>query len=402
MIGMHALCFISCKNKEASYVNNEFADTIVITPNMIKESVPISELFCKVKFVPLETTDDCLIGEIDKLLIHNDNFLILDRMTSSLFIFSNMGKFIHKIQQVGRGPNEFVELHDFFINKENNYLILNGGAKLLFFDLDTYKPIKEEKLSLNTRIVYLGDTHIHFLNNGIWNGKYNIIAKRNGHTIYQHLPISEKNVGFNYSDGFPFSQPMQGNEVFFAEIFNNTIYRLNKDSMVVSYYIDFGKDELPKRFFEEIPINERTERILNSDYYFFLSDYYKNDKLFKFTFSHGDSELSYYNFFDRREEFIFKRIIDDFYLGIAPGKKLYVENDSNYIVSFHDVYSLKEGFEHHNMLLNNLPEYEKDNSKEMKGFLKSFKNNHSIYYETLKSLANKNEEDNYVISKWYY
>ena len=52
--------------------------------------------------------------------------------------------------------------------------------------------------------------------------------------------------------------------------------------------------------------------------------------------------------------------------------------------------------------LENLPEYEKDNSDEMKEFVKAFKNNHSVYYETLKTLSMKDDEDNYVIGKWFY
>ena len=399
IVGIYSICFISC-NKEIAYVNDKFADTIVINTKNVIEAIPISSLFKKVEFVPLETTDDCLIGEIDKLVIHNNKFFILDEMTSSLFIFSNKGEFIHKICQVGNGPNEYTELNNFFINKDNNNLILHGNSKLLFFDLDTYKQTKIENLSLNTQIAYFDDTFIHFLNNGIWNGNYNIVAKRNGQTVYQHLLISKENVGYTYSNDFPFSQPMQNNEVFFAEIFNNTIYLLNKDSMIVKYYIDFGRDALPKRFFESIPIEERSKRILNSGYCYFLSNYYRNEKLFRFNFTHGNKELSYYNFFDRREELIFNGFTDDYYLGVAPFRELFV--DSTFIVSFHDVNEFINGIQYHNKILENLPEYEKDNSDEKKVFLKEFKDKHLIYYETLKTLSMKDDEDNYVISKWYF
>ena len=395
-----SICLISCDPNQ-TYTNDRYADTIVINFSDIKESIPVSSLFKKVDFIPLETNDECLIGEIDKLLLYNNLFFILDQMTSSLFVFSQKGEFIHKIHQVGEGPDEYIDLDDFFIDKENNFLILFADSKLLFYDLHTYKLIKEEKLSPNTSIAYFGDTYVHFLNNGIWSGKFNIVAKRDGQTIYESLPISENNVGYTYSSPFPFSQPMDNNEVFFAEIFNNTIYLLNRDSIIVKYYIDFGNKSLPAKYFESIPVQERTKRVLETKYCFFLSGYYRNDKLFKFNFLYDGTELNYYNFFDRREEFIFTSFTDDLYLGVAPWQILYVNND--YVVSFHDVNRFKDGLKSHNMILDKIPEYEKDKeSEETKNFLQSFKINHELYYETLKELARKDDEDNYIITKWYY
>ncbi|MDR2774098.1 MAG: 6-bladed beta-propeller [Tannerella sp.] len=51
----------SCKDYNV-YVNDKFADTIVIDVKHIKDEVALSELFSKVEFVPLETNDNCITG----------------------------------------------------------------------------------------------------------------------------------------------------------------------------------------------------------------------------------------------------------------------------------------------------------------------------------------------------
>ena len=52
-------------------------------------------LFCGKEIVPLETTPECLISQIDKLEIADDKLYLLDDEQDFIFIFSRQGKFIH-------------------------------------------------------------------------------------------------------------------------------------------------------------------------------------------------------------------------------------------------------------------------------------------------------------------
>ena len=52
-------------------------------------------LFCGKEIVPLETTPECLISQIDKLEIADDKLYLLDDEQDFIFIFSRRGKFIH-------------------------------------------------------------------------------------------------------------------------------------------------------------------------------------------------------------------------------------------------------------------------------------------------------------------
>lgn len=49
-------------------------------------------LFCGKEIVPLETTPECLISQIDKLEIADDKLYLLDDEQDFIFIFSRQGK----------------------------------------------------------------------------------------------------------------------------------------------------------------------------------------------------------------------------------------------------------------------------------------------------------------------
>ena len=50
-------------------------------------------LFCGKEIVPLETTPECLISQIDKLEIADAKLYLLDDEQDFIFIFSRQGKF---------------------------------------------------------------------------------------------------------------------------------------------------------------------------------------------------------------------------------------------------------------------------------------------------------------------
>lgn len=58
--------------------------------------------------IPLETTDDCLIGQITNLFIVGDTLVVVDGDKSKqIFLFDTTGKFLSKISHFGEGPGEY-------------------------------------------------------------------------------------------------------------------------------------------------------------------------------------------------------------------------------------------------------------------------------------------------------
>ncbi|MES2427100.1 MAG: 6-bladed beta-propeller [Bacteroidota bacterium] len=56
-----------------------------------------TQIFKSISYIPLETTEESLFGEIYKLEITNDYYIISDRSTNSILLFQKDGKFYTKI-----------------------------------------------------------------------------------------------------------------------------------------------------------------------------------------------------------------------------------------------------------------------------------------------------------------
>lgn len=113
------LLFISCsqKNDIKNIYTNENTSIINIQEDL-KQISHLDSVFNDIKFLPLETKEECLISHISTLKI-NDSLIFINDNRRRLLIFGNDGKFKIQIGQWGEGPGEFLDLKDFIINKDN-------------------------------------------------------------------------------------------------------------------------------------------------------------------------------------------------------------------------------------------------------------------------------------------
>jgi hypothetical protein len=95
----------------------------------------LSGMMKSIKFIPLETTNQSLIGKwINKIKkINNKYYVAYDR--KELLEFDENGAFVKKIGHLGSGPGEYVELNDFDVF-ENGSIVINDAQQLMFYDKD--------------------------------------------------------------------------------------------------------------------------------------------------------------------------------------------------------------------------------------------------------------------------
>jgi hypothetical protein len=92
--------------------------------------------FSNTRYIPLETTDDCLIGTISKMLIRDGRIYVADFYKAyALFVFDMKGKFLFKIANRGQGPQEYISFNDFDIHDNGDiYIYDQYGYKFLVFN----------------------------------------------------------------------------------------------------------------------------------------------------------------------------------------------------------------------------------------------------------------------------
>jgi hypothetical protein len=192
--------------------------------NNIK-AINLSSIGRELSYIPLETTPECLIQSIYKVLF-SDKFIFINGFTK-LLQFERNGKFIRQIGSRGRGPEEYSSVGDFCIDEQKKevYIIFGAAPKLLIFDFD---GIFKNSFNLSFRpaqIILQDQNHLIF---SLWNapGKDDpgwIITNRQG-IILTRINYNLKRIsqpGFIVRDS-----PMYAfnNKVHFVEFGIDTLY----------------------------------------------------------------------------------------------------------------------------------------------------------------------------------
>lgn len=137
----------SCKNKD---------ETLDESRVLVKESdkkIKLSDIVSDSYIVRLETTDNNLIGQIDKIQLYKEKIFVQDRFRAKgILVFDINGKYLYRVGRVGKAPGEYRLPMDFTIDVENNKIIvLDDGGQLLYYDLDG-KFIQTQKNNENIGI----------------------------------------------------------------------------------------------------------------------------------------------------------------------------------------------------------------------------------------------------------
>ncbi len=147
LIYLFVILFLYSCNKSEYKVKSKEIDfkSISITKNKTKNILDIGKIK---KAVKLETKDNSLIGNIDKLICDkNGDFYIADYYSSKkVFCFNKKGNFIRSYGKIGQGPGEYNSIEGFALDSESNLFLL-GNYKLIKFD-------KNGKLLKEIRIEY--------------------------------------------------------------------------------------------------------------------------------------------------------------------------------------------------------------------------------------------------------
>lgn len=147
-------------------------DAIIIdsAESVCEDKTPMSGIFEVSNVISLETSDSCLLGEVEKI-IKRDGIIYVKSRNRPLTLFDEKGKFMHTVGKIGVGPEDYSMLVDFDIKDGKVYVQTTN--KIQIYDQDG-KWVEAILMDLNAsgmRLVadkillfVLGDEHvIHLL-----------------------------------------------------------------------------------------------------------------------------------------------------------------------------------------------------------------------------------------------
>jgi len=270
------------------------------------------------RFVPLETNEDCLIGDISSIRHHGGKFYIFDKHTArKIFVFDETGRFLYKIDKAGRGYGEYVEPNSFDVDSAGRVYIQDlMSRKLIVYDRDS--ATSEIKVPMPfLEFALTGDTDRLFLYKAFKDGKLDYLAgtynTATSRAETSYLPSDPFRDGFDlpfYSVHWLYHSAQN---VSFYKRFSNSIYSFGKRSNELVKKLHIDTDYVPSNSLLQQVIKDRKilhipgedtfikdiTSIFESDRYVFF-DIHLNGMNVKSFFDKDGKSFSYY-----------KRIVQD-------------------------------------------------------------------------------------------
>jgi hypothetical protein len=254
--------------------------------NVLKDNnFDFSTILANYELVFLETTDDCVIGEIRKIIHADDFILILDPFVAKkLFMFDCSGKFIRQIGKQGEGPGEYIHPTDVYYDETKKHIVMYDQFRSKFFFYDTNGNFIEERKNdfwilqftqIKDEYVYRNfgkNKHIPTIQESSL-----IIASDSGSIKFACLPLLK----MNYGEGA--LQKLNDTVIAYAIPFCDTIYHYCSGVLSPRYVLKMpGK--LPDNFAEKSNYDyEKFRKKYSSDQYcWFDGNFTETDEYLQF------------------------------------------------------------------------------------------------------------------------
>ena len=308
-----AILFACRREKEVDYPVLKVDITRLNTPS-------IFDIFEKIEIIPLETTDNSLIGgEAGNLDFYNDHYYILDGRTESFFCFDEHGKFVRKIGNRGQGPQEYNEIQDFII-KDNVVELLSPWTYLYIYELSGkfVSKVKLPDLVPNYQEIMLMNDSIRILTSSV---------EINQDMLYVYSTRSNTIVNSFYKNNYNIpvyvgkSLYQYNDSIFFHEPLVSRVFKVNQHGYEVAYAWDFGAMNPEKSGLEKNISAERTKQLFESGQIKgTLNSQFQNENYFFTRFTrlaklYSNELLNINVFYDKRNNraFVFEKFKEDLY-----------------------------------------------------------------------------------------
>ena len=113
------------------------------------DSLYYSMFVDSISYLPLEDSDECLIGKVTDVIFSDQYVFVLDGKQQIVWTFDKEGKFVSSIDKRGRGPGEYMGLVQFeYDKKSNELLLLDGWSKAILHYSPEGTYLKRDDLDL--------------------------------------------------------------------------------------------------------------------------------------------------------------------------------------------------------------------------------------------------------------
>jgi len=327
---VYLFIFCQCSNNHKSQTTSSILH-IPIEEEF--QSIPADSLFQSATYIPLETTESSLVTNIDKMLIQDSIFYILDKQQKIILSFYPNGVYKSKLDNIGRGPGEYLSLDDFFITDSLIYTLISDQRKINIYDLN-FKFISNFPIhSHGTTITCNNDTLFLFSNySSLERYHFYMYQQTTGKLIGKFRTFPSKLQGTGYAQT---TFAKHKNNMYYFLPFHYTIYTFQSQTTPV-YKLDFGEKYM---YPQDFKLYSDTERIDYLKRYSDPMDYpigrinnlFISEQLIFFTFVKGIFPYSYFKWINSNSAYT-GSIINSKRFPLINSNVIYI--DDNYYISY--------------------------------------------------------------------
>ncbi len=248
--------------------------SIRIPTDSLDKAIKISDFISEIEVVPLEFSSESMLASVDNVFLSEDRIYIHDMMVDRILMFKRTGEFQAEIGKKGRGPGEYSTISDYYVDFDQERLILYDRSlfKFITFNFDGVFIDEVQKNIAAESIITDFDGHIVLFKNN-WFGidsredANNISILDHDYAIVNEFyPLNPRLVNWRHRSWDHFHKNHHSKQLLFNSYFDFNIYSIERNQFNVAYRIDAGSratnfDEL---FFDSpMPkvINDRLEEI---------------------------------------------------------------------------------------------------------------------------------------------
>lgn len=272
----------SCVSKETQSTDNSVID---ISENLhelksIDEFLIDSLVFRNFKTVILQTNEESLLSEIDRVYKDDRYLFIMDRQLSKICIFDTSGIFISHIHNIGLGPEEYTSLMDFCIDSSRKELVLlcDVPFKIMrfsyegIFSSEDRIPNLYEGITMESDYMYCCRSDV---NDNVEGYEYEITCLDREVNSVNNAIEMRKNILNNSYSGGKFITNSQN--IYYTRRFDNTIYEIKENKVYKRYTVDFGKFQLPNNLINEDNSTNFYNVCRENDYIYNMTEFIDNE-----------------------------------------------------------------------------------------------------------------------------
>lgn len=339
------LSMASCKKQEEVQqfiINDSLFQIITVSPDDInkKDRSKISEFAEGIEYIPLQTSDSILIGEIKKIIVWDNQYYIWDNLSETIFCFSSDGKFRYKIYKQGEAPDEYLRISDFTLDRDNGNVIIYSDMNQTFYEYtQTTELVRKTKASFllssfatqsNRMHCYIGKLPNMDFYKEIFPESYRYVTLKNGKLQNQQLK-------YKYNESFlriPLSTnnfTFYGDTILLTEFLAPEVYWIDSlGNLNPRYRIKFTTNKYIPTFNEDIDLEEMKQKIKQGELTLLYNGFYETKKYLFFNFSRGLIGMAYVNKEDGSIHNLGYFLLDDFNQNTLPASINFMDEEYMY------------------------------------------------------------------------